>query len=517
MPATILLLTSFVACASAQSLSALPTCGNNSDDFASWDAAGCYCEFNSTSSCIAGFAAPYNIVSSSRPLGYWLLGGTNATVTDSSGSGLTGTFVGTLNVDYAYNAVVAANVSFAPMFSVNIRSSTLGYINFGVTPSANFGKRDFVIEIWWRTTSVAVTAIMLSKRNTCGNGNYWSVSLQHGQVQFEIDQDGSGTNLASALTPQAYNDGQWHLVHAVRSGVNITVFVDGIQRANASCTGVINVNNTNPMLFGNFPCASGQNFVGDIGQFAMYVDINTPPQLGCAVVQGGSATGSYLTLPFATRHACKTVSGFCNPSQPNLQCCAAAGCAECAGYRSCSLNFTAQSTLPTSSTIMTTFSSAPTVTTSSRSTVRTPTASVLTTTTSATTTPVATTTSFPATTAASLTTSIIAKTSTTSASPTSPNNTVTIAANTIGTSSGVGIASATPENGLPAWVYGALGGLGALVLFISGIAVACWCSKRSRDKEPVAVQMAAASDSTVASSDGCFRCCDNYSHVTICT
>ncbi|MBL7959178.1 choice-of-anchor D domain-containing protein, partial [bacterium] len=142
------------------------------------------------------------------------------------------------NEDAAVPVVEAGNaVSFNGSDYI-LTSPTLG----------NFGTSDFSIEAWIKTA--ATTSAIAGKRHDASNGNFFVFGINgSGQVNLEVDQDLSGTFYGAVTGATPVNDNQWHHVAAVRTGTNLSVYVDGVLDGSA-VTPLANVNNADPLSIG---------------------------------------------------------------------------------------------------------------------------------------------------------------------------------------------------------------------------------------------------------------------------
>lgn len=204
-------------------------------------------------------------------VGLWHLDGTlgnianNATTTDSSGNGYTGTIT---------NVISANDVSYVSgELNQGIQYQNQGgYVNFGTVSGVNFNTSDFTVSLWLKTTSNNGYMQLLNNRNSiCSHGSFWALYMANGTILAEIDQDSGGTNYTYNQTTATYNDDKWHQVLLKRVGTTLTTFVDGVSRASSNSAGVTSISNSSPMTLGYRNCAgSSRTFVGSFDEVAIW-------------------------------------------------------------------------------------------------------------------------------------------------------------------------------------------------------------------------------------------------------
>ena len=79
-----------------------------------------------------------------------------------------------------------------------------GCIDFG-NQVGNFGTNDFTIDFWMKTTSAA-NAVVLSKRNSYGDGSFWDITIVSGYLYVEWDQDSSHSNYMNLEASRQSNE-----------------------------------------------------------------------------------------------------------------------------------------------------------------------------------------------------------------------------------------------------------------------------------------------------------------------
>ena len=149
----------------------------------------------------------------------------------------------------------------AQAFSFNGSDS---YVSFG-NSVGNFGTSDFTVDFWMQSSSTRDEEL-IGKRTVCDNASFWAARLGHngatqGVILVELDQDSSGTNYNFLYSTKTVNDGNFHHIAVVRSGVSLSLYIDGALDGTSNGPGVANISNTADLIAGQGPCASsGSNY-----------------------------------------------------------------------------------------------------------------------------------------------------------------------------------------------------------------------------------------------------------------
>ncbi|WP_069470188.1 LamG domain-containing protein [Candidatus Marithrix sp. Canyon 246] len=88
-------------------------------------------------------------------------------------------------------------------------------------PLLNFGKTEFSIGVWIKTTQTGIWKRIVTKRAHINTGNWYSLAVLNGKANFEIY---AGGNLGSISN---VNDGHWHLLFITRNLFNFSMYIDG--------------------------------------------------------------------------------------------------------------------------------------------------------------------------------------------------------------------------------------------------------------------------------------------------
>jgi PKD repeat protein len=147
----------------------------------------------------------------------------NGAVADAGPLAIPATLVGTPGFAQADRLNVVGNtVTFDGTSGVMLESATL----------LNLGTGDFSVSAWVKTTGTARMMIWQeSGKNGSGDNQSWVRMNDNATTQwlrFNTEQPG-GSSILSIGTDGKLNDGQWKHVVAVRQGVNMRVYLNGVQ------------------------------------------------------------------------------------------------------------------------------------------------------------------------------------------------------------------------------------------------------------------------------------------------
>ena len=154
------------------------------------------------------------------------------------------------------------------------------------TPIASglaFGTGPFTVELWVRLTAVGNFPNLLSCRGGASAPLGWYLRVgNNGRVQYGLGSGAAG--LINSLV--TVNDGLWHHIAIVRSGISTTMFVDGVMQGapvnfNDNFT-VPNMASTLRIGASTFAAASAEDLNGNIDELrisnvARYTANFTPP------------------------------------------------------------------------------------------------------------------------------------------------------------------------------------------------------------------------------------------------
>lgn len=140
------------------------------------------------------------------------------TALDTSRNGHHGSLVGDAKGD----------VDAAPTAFANPRSLVLdGTDDHMSVLDVDFVQGDYTVAMWLKTTSFDPQALFAATKADETHGLLLEMNT-FGQLRFLHDGTGDGGGL-NIFSDDSFNDGQWHLVTAVRAGAQLVLYVDGTE------------------------------------------------------------------------------------------------------------------------------------------------------------------------------------------------------------------------------------------------------------------------------------------------
>jgi hypothetical protein len=155
-------------------------------------------------------------------------------------NGVSGRPDGTLSAGASRVPGVSGNAVYTPPFEK---------VDF-TTATGQFGTGDFTVSFWVKSSNTNF-AEMLGNRGAYGScGSYVDFRAgSNGTVSLELTQDEGCTGYIALQSTTAVNDGNWHRIVGVRSGVTATLYVDGVAEATASSSDSVVANIQSPFSF----------------------------------------------------------------------------------------------------------------------------------------------------------------------------------------------------------------------------------------------------------------------------
>lgn len=211
-------------------------------------------------------------VSLTNIVGIWHLNEASGTIYDSSGNGNHSTTVGG-TPDYNQIGKFKGSLKF---------DGTSDYVHFGTGPSMS-GTTDFTISLWVKTTNDGANGkngMSLVQQRDPGwdNGEYlinigkdYNGGDPHpGQVLFVVWEDG-GPQVSSFWSYKRVDDGQWHHITAVREGLTLRIYIDGVLDREETGAGPLdNLNAGNVTVFGRDELFEDRFFEGEMDEVAIW-------------------------------------------------------------------------------------------------------------------------------------------------------------------------------------------------------------------------------------------------------
>ena len=242
-----------------------------------------YSQSNYLSVAAPGLAAAASV--QDAPGAIWPLNETAGPTTyDYSGAGNNATQNGGLVLAVAGPSSPAYQ-GFAPGTLAYQFDGLDSYINCGTGPSLS-GTTDFSLEAWINTTNTA-TGIIIQQRSPTGfNGEYQLSVNANGTLSFSVYGGGQQFNFSSPVASKYVNDGNWHHVAAVRSGLTGTIYIDGSAVATAAGTFVAPLDPTITTYIGADVRGASTYFGGMLCNVAVYSHALSAARIASHAVAG---------------------------------------------------------------------------------------------------------------------------------------------------------------------------------------------------------------------------------------
>lgn len=196
--------------------------------------------------------------SASTPLVLWDFNETGVNHLDSLGTGITA-----VSGNEVINTGTSINMPYVADWKTSFRPGRLTRANdIRLNPDSG----DFAVTVRYKTTRS--WGNLIQKGQNGARGGYFKVELPEGRVTC-LFKDALGVQ-RSVRSPQAINDGQYHVMRCERTSTGIAVYIDGVRAARTS-NNVGNVSNTVELtIAGKGKCTNLPNqtscdyFVGEI-------------------------------------------------------------------------------------------------------------------------------------------------------------------------------------------------------------------------------------------------------------
>jgi Concanavalin A-like lectin/glucanases superfamily len=183
------------------------------------------------------------------------------------------------------------------------------YISVSNNASLNPGIGDFTFEFWISTTNSGAREAVLEKRPVCGAANFYQIKMNaDGTIFSETMQDVNGTNFVTVTSTFPINDGVFHHVALTRQGVNVTLFIDGVENATGSSPTTCDLSNAAPFIVGLTVCTFDRTFSGKIDELTYYASALSPSAVQ-AIYTAGAAGKCKPEIFVASIDPSYTVSG----------------------------------------------------------------------------------------------------------------------------------------------------------------------------------------------------------------
>jgi len=183
--------------------------------------------------------------------GVWHLDESLGFATDSSPVGLIATSTGMAAA--ASGVIPGASTLNGTTSNVAINNST------ALNPSY------ISVEAWVKTASATGVSAIFNKDNTTGTpqNRVWQFRINAGKPEFIVFNASSN---ATAASPAAVNDNQFHHLCGTWDGGNIRIYVDGVLKSTTVFSGTLKANQSNKAFIGRGENAAASYFSGSIDE-----------------------------------------------------------------------------------------------------------------------------------------------------------------------------------------------------------------------------------------------------------
>ena len=224
------------------------------------------------------------------PASLWPLSETDPATAFDYSSGNNGTQTGSLTLGAA-GPVPPTDAGFNVGTLAYQFDGASAYLDCGTAPSLS-GTTDFTVEAWINTTNATGSSTIIQQRSPSGfNGEYILGLNSSGTAHFTIF-GGSATQftLNTPANARRVNDGKWHHVAAVRSGLNGYLYVDGSLVASATGSAIAPLDATIATYIGADVRGSSSYFNGSLCDVAVYTTALSADRIGVHATTGWLGT-----------------------------------------------------------------------------------------------------------------------------------------------------------------------------------------------------------------------------------
>jgi hypothetical protein len=146
-------------------------------------------------------------------------------------------------------------------FGIPFKGNTSNYLNFNGSSDyislpasvGAFGTGNFTINCWWKSSGTQSNYVAIMEQGFTGSpsNGAWAFKITHNTsiINFTYYNGGIVDNLSSFNI----NDGAWHNYLAVRSGTNLTLYVDGVSRYSLTLPAGYSFGEGSPVFVGYNP------------------------------------------------------------------------------------------------------------------------------------------------------------------------------------------------------------------------------------------------------------------------
>lgn len=165
--------------------------------------------------------------------------GTDASTTFTDVLGHTFTAVGNAQIDTAQTKFGVSSALF---------DGTGDAITSPTSADWDFGSGDFSVECWYRTNSIAITTLIIGRRNP-GAWGAWVIHQENNLVRLYASSNGTSWDIASAQSLGTIAAGTWYHIAVTRQGTIFRGYLNGVLGLLFSSSAIL-VNTAAPLLIG---------------------------------------------------------------------------------------------------------------------------------------------------------------------------------------------------------------------------------------------------------------------------
>jgi hypothetical protein len=204
-----------------------------------------------------------------KPVGWWRMDeGEGTTVYDWSGNGNNGTMTNMASDDW-----VSGKINTALDFD-----GENDYVDCGNNAKLDVGSGDFSTTVWIKINSLPNNNFIIYRSNLSDG---WGWGLQNfSSIRFEARDSGSTNSSTLNFTTETMSTGIWYNIAIVKSGANISAYLNGKSTSNSPQTAYSDMSNsTEPLEMARIDWWGSGNFNGSIDDVRVYNYALTPLQI----------------------------------------------------------------------------------------------------------------------------------------------------------------------------------------------------------------------------------------------
>ena len=217
-----------------------------------------------------------------------------------------GTGTTSQNVLTSETATLLNGASWGPgkvgTYAFSLNGAQQQYVDAGNTPDLQISANDFTVATWVNFSNLTGNESIVNKMGSQAsfNDDGWKIyKLAGNQFEFCIGQgfgtDACATGGVQSVTTAVANT--WYHVAAVKTGTNITIYVNG-QPENTTSVGAISDANDADLRFGS-DLSQGEYLSGEIDEVLLFSRALTPTEIQNVFAGTQSTHGTFAYVPAA--------------------------------------------------------------------------------------------------------------------------------------------------------------------------------------------------------------------------